>query len=338
MAFHILYQFCLWSVFSEQLFAEKVILKSAKCADLFEQSIEHPNHRTTSWSRNVNQTSCSICNSRDSAKSFLVSKSISTNGFDFLQVDIEMKTAECAVCKNQAIQVFIMNRSLSGNQRREAYQILDNLTLIKNFPNKETNRQKIEHFKYEAKGKKNLSIVLLSAGSCTTINKITISYFVCEKNTSTLLHLPRTVAPSNGTLRVNLSCPSNALSLGGEQPYGLCSSKGKWTKLSQCICKKGYTLNSAGVCTGLPTLSPTVTSKKKTSSSPSGIISSKDTSSVHFDVAIGLIVGISAFVLLFTIAIVCLVSHCKSKKAKDNSKLVKFIRASDEDLDYAFKE
>ena len=159
-------------------------------------------------------------------------------------------TADCDICKNPAIKVFILDRNLQSYPNREAYQILDNLTLIRNFPNKELNSYKIAHFIYEAKGKKSFSIVLLSAGSCTRIEKITISYFVCEKNPSSLLHLPRTVSPRNGTLRVNLACSLNALSPGSEKPYGLCSSKGKWIKFSPCVCKQGYTLNLSGDCTG----------------------------------------------------------------------------------------
>lgn len=192
--------------------------------------------------------SCSICNHKDSAKSWLVLKALPNNGYNVIHVSMKMKVWDCNVCKDQSIKAFIVHASVVKNS--QPYKLLEDLPLVKNFPNKEQNVVNTADFKYALKGRKQFAVVLLSAGSCTEIERITISYYVCEKNTSTAMVLPRTIAPENGHQQVNTSCSPNTINPGNKQPYGLCSSEGEWTIVSQCMCKEGYTLDSLGGCKG----------------------------------------------------------------------------------------
>jgi hypothetical protein len=166
-------------------------------------------------------------------------------------VNVQMFRSECSKCKNQNITVYILRKGLPKETKDyEAVGILKNLTLVATLRNQAINTAKFHEFYFEPKPPK-FSIVFLSAGSCTQIQDIRFSYFICDNNISSGVKLPRTVAPVNGSQRVNVSCLENTLNPGNEEAYGLCSSKGIWEIKSQCMCKKGYTLNTNEEgCTG----------------------------------------------------------------------------------------
>jgi hypothetical protein len=161
-----------------------------------------------------------------------------------------MFRSDCTKCKNQNITVYILRKALPKETKdEEAVGILKNLTLVATLKNKKDLTLKFHQFHFEPKALQ-FSIVFLSAGSCTRIQDIRLSYFVCDKNSSSGITLPRTVAPVNGSQRVNVSCPKNTLNPSNEEAYGLCSSKGIWKIKSPCMCKKGYTLNNEKGCIG----------------------------------------------------------------------------------------
>jgi hypothetical protein len=164
-----------------------------------------------------------------------------------VHVNVKVYRPECGLCKNQDVKVYILRKALPIGQKglKEAVRILKNLTLVTTLKNQTDLTDKFHQFHFEPKAKvPQFSIAFLSAGSCTLIKDIKLSYFVCDKNTSAGVNLPRTVAPDSGSQRVNVSCPENTLNPGNEEAYGLCSSKGIWKIISPCICKKGYTLNT----------------------------------------------------------------------------------------------
>ena len=165
-----------------------------------------------------------------------------------MHIDVGMYKSPCGVCRNQDIPVFILSQPLPTSVK-DAFKKLNQLTSIKTLVNKNLGYQ-THHFQFEIKQESSIFIVFLSAGSCTQIRDITISYFVCERNSSNGVILPETIAPSSGSERVNVSCPENSINPGNEAAYGLCSSEGMWTIiLSPCICKEGYTFDrSIGGC------------------------------------------------------------------------------------------
>ena len=159
-----------------------------------------------------------------------------------------MFRSECSECRNQDIKVYILYKALAGDLSK-AVSMLKSLPLVVNLRNAKDRTEKIHAFHFEPKTRK-FSIVLLSEGSCTVINDITVSYFVCEKNISGLANLPRTVAPASGSTRVNFICPEESVNPDGKEVYGLCSSEGIWKIILPCMCKKGHTVSVEGKCVG----------------------------------------------------------------------------------------
>ena len=179
------------------------------------------------------------------AKSWLVTKSTAVEDYNSVEVDVGMFRGSCSQCKNQTIEVYILGQTLPQTITKETIKMLENLRLIATLSNKQADSIETHHFQVQPKGLEKILILLLSAGSCTRIHRMNISYFVCDKNISSGVNLNRTIAPASGLMRVNGSCPMNTLNPGiPEVPYGLCSSKGEWTIISPCVCKQGYTLNA----------------------------------------------------------------------------------------------
>ncbi len=160
-----------------------------------------------------------------------------------------MYRSECPRCGNQDIKVYVLYRDLpiQASEIQEAIRILNDLTLVANLNNRRDRTGKAHNFHFEPNHRPSaFSLVFLSAGSCTLIRDIALFYFVCDKNITSGVNLPRTFAPANDSERVNVSCGANTLNQGN----GVCSSEGIWVTTSPCMCKKGYTLNIEQGCIG----------------------------------------------------------------------------------------
>ena len=161
-----------------------------------------------------------------------------------MHIDVEMFAHSCLQCKNQTIEVYILGQTLLQTITKETIKMLEDLSLIATLSNKQVDFTEINHFQYQSEGLKEVSLLFLSAGSCTRIHHMNMSYFVCDKSVNSGVNLNRIIAPASGFMRVNVSCPMNTLNPGIEVSYGLCSSNGEWTIISPCVCKQGYTLNN----------------------------------------------------------------------------------------------
>ena len=199
-------------------------------------------HSLLQWSSSTRF--CSICNPKDVAKSWMITKSTPVEGYNSVHIDIEMFTARCPQCKNQTIEVYILGKNLPQTITKETIEMLENQRLIATLSNKQVSSMETHHFQFQSEGLKEVSLLFLSAGSCTRIHHMNMSYFVCDKSIQGGVQLPRTIAPASGLKRVNVSCPKNTLNPGNESSYGLCSSEGEWTITSRCKCKQGYTLDT----------------------------------------------------------------------------------------------
>ena len=176
----------------------------------------------------------------------MVTKFTPVEGYNSVHINVEMFRSKCSGCKNQTIEVYILGQTLPLTITKETIEMLENLRLIATLSNKQAGAIQTHHFQVQPKGLKKISILFLSAGSCTLIYRMNISYYVCDKNVEGGVYLPQTIAPASGYKKVNGSCPMNTLSLRNEVPYGLCSSKGEWTIITQCMCKQGYTSDTIG--------------------------------------------------------------------------------------------
>ena len=226
----------------QHLAGKKVTLKKDTCASNFEQSVEDPNNKTTSWIPNPDRgkSDCSICNPQDAKESWLVTKPIPVNGQKSIHVDVTMFRSGCKSCQNQDIRVYISHQMVSADWKI-AFMFLKTLKPLTTLKNEKDLTEKIHNFAFEPKSD-TFSILFVSAGSCTQIKDIDVYSYVCDNNTSSGVNLPETIAPANGFQRVNVSCSASTLNLGNDEAYGLCSSKGEWDIISPCMCKEGYTL------------------------------------------------------------------------------------------------
>ena len=161
-----------------------------------------------------------------------------------MHINVEIVRAKCSHCINQTIEVYILGQTLPLTINKEIIEMLENLKLIATLSNKQVGSTQTHHFQFQPKELKKISILFLSAGSCTLIYNMNISYFICERNIRNEIYLPETISPASGYKKVNVSCPMNRLNPRNEEPYGLCSSKGEWTIISGCMCKQGYSLDT----------------------------------------------------------------------------------------------
>jgi len=96
-------------------------------------------------------------------------------------------------------------------------------------------------------------------GGCFSLYNVTISYSVCPSVAlpSSLIQLPRTMAPVSGSIKGFGACPANAEPLANNVTlYGECNANGEWSSnvtSGECWCSEGYGkyLNgSGGQCKG----------------------------------------------------------------------------------------
>ena len=93
-------------------------------------------------------------------------------------------------------------------------------------------------------------------GSCSTVFSVKVTYNVCPDETlgSSLMSLPRTVAPANDSqpIRVEGNCIKDAVQVSGSL-FVHCESNGEWNTTGlegKCVCKEDME-NNGGICQGM---------------------------------------------------------------------------------------
>ena len=93
-------------------------------------------------------------------------------------------------------------------------------------------------------------------GACSTLFSVSVTYNVCPDETlsSSLMSLPRTVAPANNLqpVRVKANCDKDAVQVSGNL-YVHCESTGEWNTTGlegRCICKEDMQ-NNGRICEGM---------------------------------------------------------------------------------------
>ena len=93
-------------------------------------------------------------------------------------------------------------------------------------------------------------------GACITLFSVRVTYNVCPGETlrSSLVTLPRTVAPANDSepTRVEGECNKEAVQVSGSSLYVHCEGNGEWNTNGlegRCICKEDMQ-NNDGICKG----------------------------------------------------------------------------------------
>ena len=103
---------------------------------------------------------------------------------------------------------------------------------------------------------KHVILAFHNYGACSTLYSVKVTYNICPDETlsSSLMSLPRTVAPANDSqpVRVKGSCDKDTVQISGSL-YVHCESNGEWNTTGlegRCICKEDMQKND-GICTGL---------------------------------------------------------------------------------------
>ena len=103
---------------------------------------------------------------------------------------------------------------------------------------------------------KHVILAFHNYGACSFLFSVNLTYNVCpdETLTSSLMSLPRTVAPANDSqpVRVKGNCDKDTVQVSGSL-FVHCESNGEWntTELEgRCICKEDMQ-NNEGICEGI---------------------------------------------------------------------------------------
>ena len=89
-------------------------------------------------------------------------------------------------------------------------------------------------------------------GGCISLHSVSVDYYRCTHKalSSSLVELPATVSPANGSLQVKGSCAQNTKPLTNTSDlYGFCKADGEWSTdmyHGQCGCDVGYGKVSSG--------------------------------------------------------------------------------------------
>ena len=183
---------------------------------------------------------CSICNEKNTKKSWLVIRFLNTNNTELVDVAITISFSQCPKCSNQFLKVFAVREKLDDDKLR---QNLHNLTLLKKIENKTFAGARETHRVQLMSSSNGFSIALLAEGGCLIVHEFKVSYFYCEKASIGGVPLPRTASPASGNRTVNSSCFENSVP-SGRRVFGLCSNYGEWNVVTACLCKKGFTFGS----------------------------------------------------------------------------------------------
>ena len=103
---------------------------------------------------------------------------------------------------------------------------------------------------------KHVMLAFHNYGACSTLFSVKVTYNVCPDETlrSSLVSLPRTVAPANDSepTRVEGNCDKGTVQVPGSLQVH-CESNGEWNATGiegRCICKEEMQPNDDGICIG----------------------------------------------------------------------------------------
>ena len=121
--------------------------------------------------------------------------------------------------------------------------------------NQTTNKKTSETISVIAK-EKHVILAFHNYGACSILFSVKVTYNVCPDETlrSSLVTLPRTVAPASGSepIRVEGNCDKGTVQVPGPL-FVHCEGNGEWNTTGlegRCICKEEMQPNDDGICIG----------------------------------------------------------------------------------------
>ena len=101
-------------------------------------------------------------------------------------------------------------------------------------------------------------LAVVDLGTCITITRILVFYYVCPAETSQLITRPETIqalSMNNLVVTITGECIGNSSTESGSPPLVNCDEKGQWNVITQCHCNPGYELDDTQEqCSGNYTL------------------------------------------------------------------------------------
>ena len=96
-------------------------------------------------------------------------------------------------------------------------------------------------------------IAVYDLGTCVTLTRILVLYYVCPEETSELISRPEAIDSESieGTPSVEGECVENSSTESGVDPLLICGAEGQWQVIVPCLCNPGYQLDSSQECSSL---------------------------------------------------------------------------------------
>ena len=97
-------------------------------------------------------------------------------------------------------------------------------------------------------------LAAVDLGTCVTLRRILVLYYVCPEETSELISRPEAIdfESIEGTPSVEGECVENSSTESGADPLLICGAGGQWQVMKPCLCNPGYQLDSSqDQCSGI---------------------------------------------------------------------------------------
>ena len=90
-------------------------------------------------------------------------------------------------------------------------------------------------------------LAVVDLGTCVTLTRILVLYYVCPEETSELISRPEAIDSESieGTPSVEGECVENSSTESGADPLLICGAGGQWQVIVPCLCNPGYQLDSS---------------------------------------------------------------------------------------------
>ena len=98
---------------------------------------------------------------------------------------------------------------------------------------------------------------VVDLGTCVTLTRILVLYYVCPEEISELISRPEAIESQSleGSPSVEGECVENSSTESGANPILICGARGQWSVIKHCLCNAGYQLDvSQDQCSGYVTL------------------------------------------------------------------------------------
>ena len=93
-------------------------------------------------------------------------------------------------------------------------------------------------------------MAVVDSGTCISLTRVLVVYYVCPEETSELIFRPETL---QSEVSVTGECVEKSSTMSGSDPVLSCGARGEWQVVIPCLCNPGYELdnNTQEKCSGI---------------------------------------------------------------------------------------